>query len=231
MHELHNDYPLAPENIIPEGSKVSKLIPNLQNKTKYVVHSENLKQYESLGLKTTKAHRGISFEEEAWMKAYIDLNTNLRTAATNDFEKDFFKLMNNSVFGKTMENIEKRVDIRLVTSEKEALKLSAAVNYDRCTIFDENLVAVHMRKTKLMYDKPIYLGMSILDLSASRFLFSNINSTISRWCMKSADPRSGFLNFQTVFLYFDRNSSNDVTQSTLFQASTLENKPMTLSIV
>ena len=165
LHELHNDYPLAPENIIPEGSKVSKLIPNLQNKTKYVVHSENLKQYESLGLKTTKAHRGISFEEEAWMKAYIDLNTNLRTAATNDFEKDFFKLMNNSVFGKTMENIEKRVDVRLVTSEKEALKLSAAVNYDRCTIFDENLVAVHMRKTKLMYDKPIYLGMSILDLS------------------------------------------------------------------
>jgi len=165
LHGLHNDYPLAPESIIPQGSKVSKLIPNLNNKTKYVVHHVNLKQYESLGLKITKIHRGISFEEEAWMKKYIDLNTNLRTAATNDFEKDFFKLMNNSVFGKTIENIEKRVDVRLVTSEREALKLSAQPNYHSCTIFDENLVAVHMRKTKLKYDKLIYLGMSILDLS------------------------------------------------------------------
>ena len=89
----------------------------------------------------------------------------MRTKATNDFEKNFFKLMSNSVFGKTMENIEKRVDIKLVTSEKEALKLSAKVNFDRCTIFDENLIAVHMRKTRLYYDKPIYLGMCILDLS------------------------------------------------------------------
>jgi len=175
LHGLHNDYPLAPENIIPEGSKVSKLIPNLTNKTKYVVHYENLKQYESLGLKITKVNRGISFEEEAWMKKYIDLNTNLRTAATNDFEKDFFKLMNNSVFGKTMENIEKRVDVRLVTSEKETLKLSAKPNYDSCSIFDENLVSVHMRKTKLKYDKPIYLGMSILDLSKTLMYDFNYN--------------------------------------------------------
>ena len=165
LHDLHNDYPLAPENIMPEGSKVRKLIPNLNNKTKYVLHYENLKQYESLGLIITKIHRGILFDEEAWLKKYIDLNTKLRTEAANDFEKDFFKLMNNSVFGKTIENIENRVDVRLVTSEKEALKLSAKVNYDRCTIFDENLIAVHMRKTKVMYDKPIYLGMSILDLS------------------------------------------------------------------
>ena len=165
LHNLHNDFPLALESITPEGSKVSKLIPNLNNKTKYVVHYENLKFYESLGLKLTKIHRGILFEEEAWLKEYIDLNTNLRTKATNDFEKDFFKLMNNSVFGKTMENIENRVDVRLVTSEREALKLSAQPNYDRCTIFDENLVAVQMRKTKLVYDKPIYLGMVILDLS------------------------------------------------------------------
>jgi hypothetical protein len=73
--------------------------------------------------------------------------------------------MNNSVFGKTMENIENRVDMRLVTNEKEALKLSAQPNYDRCTIFEENLVAVHMHRTKLVYNKPIYLGMCILDLS------------------------------------------------------------------
>ena len=98
-------------------------------------------------------------------RQYIDLNTNLRTKATNEFEKDFFKLMNNSVFGKTMENVENRVDVRLVCNENEAIKLAAKPNYDSRTIFDENLIAIHMRKTKLVYNKPIYLGMCILDLS------------------------------------------------------------------
>jgi hypothetical protein len=165
LHDLHNDYPLAPESMKPAGSVVVKLIPNLNNKTKYVVHYENLKLYESLGLTITKIHRGLVFDESAWLKKYIDLNTDLRTKATNDFEKDFFKLMNNSVFGKTMECIENRVDVRLVCDEKQAITLAAKPNYDRTTIFDENLIAVHMKKTKLKYDKPIYLGMSILDLS------------------------------------------------------------------
>jgi hypothetical protein len=165
LHNLHNEFPLAPERVKIEGSGVEKLIPNLNDKVKYVVHHENLKLYESLGLKVTKVHRGIMFNESAWLKKYIDLNTDLRKNATNDFEKDFFKLMNNSVFGKTMENIKNRVDIRLVSDEKKAINLAAKPNFDRCTIFDENLIAVHMKKTKLFYNKPIYLGMSILDLS------------------------------------------------------------------
>lgn len=165
LHDLHNDYPLAPESLKLEGSVVNKLIPNLKDKKKYIIHYENLQLYESLGLKITKIHRGITFEESAWLKKYIDLNTELRTKATNDFEKDFFKLMSNSVFGKTMENIENRVDVRLVCHEKEAIKLAAKPNYDRHTIFDENLIAVHMKRTKLVYNKPIYLGMCILDLS------------------------------------------------------------------
>ena len=73
--------------------------------------------------------------------------------------------MTNSVFGKTLENIRNRVEIRLITSDKVAQKLAAKPNYDRCTIFDENLIAVHMKKTKLYFNKPVYLGMSILDLS------------------------------------------------------------------
>ena len=165
LHDLHNDYPLAPENITPESSTVPKLIPNLNDKVKYIVHYENLKLYESLGLKITKIHRGIKFEESAWLKKYIDLNTDLRTKATNDFEKDFFKLMNNSVFGKTMECIENRVDIKLVCDEKEAIKLTAKPNYDSRTIFDENLIAIHMKKTKLYYNKPIYLRNVYLRLS------------------------------------------------------------------
>jgi hypothetical protein len=146
LHDLHNDYPLAPESVKPVGSDVPKLIPNLNDKTKYILHYENLKLYESLGLKLTKIHRGIRFEESAWLKTYIDLNTSLRTKATTDFEKDFFKLMNNSVFGKTMECIENRVDVRLVCDEKQALKLVAKPNYDRRTIFDENLIAIHMKR-------------------------------------------------------------------------------------
>ena len=163
LHDLHNDYPLAPESL--KINKVEKLIPNLNDKTKYVIHYENLKLYESLGLKITKIHRGIKFEESAWLKQYIDLNTNLRAKANNEFEKDFFKLMNNAVFGKTMENIRKRVDVRLVTSEEKANKLVSKPNYDRRTIFSKNLVAVHMKKTKVHFTKPIYLGMCILDLS------------------------------------------------------------------
>jgi len=111
-----------------------------------VVHNENLKLYECLGLKITKILKGIKFEESAWLKKYIDLNTMLRMEAKNNFEKDFFKLMNNSVFGKTMENIENRVDIKLVTSEVKARKLAAKPSYDHCTIFDENLVAIRMKK-------------------------------------------------------------------------------------
>ena len=160
LHDLHNDYPLAPETLKING--VDKLIPNLNNKTKYILHYENLKQYESLDLKITKIHRGIKFEESPWLKSYIDLNTELRKKAANGFEKDFFKLMNNSVFGKTMENIENRIDFRLVINKEKAIKLAAKPNYDRTTIFDENLIGVHMRKTKLVYNKPIYLGMAIL---------------------------------------------------------------------
>ena len=163
LHDLHNDYPLAPERLVL--GKVEKLVPNLNDKIKYVIHYENLKLYESLGLKITQIHRGIKFEESTWLKQYIDLNTNLRANANNEFEKDFFKLMNNSVFGKTMENIRNRVDIRLVNSEKKAKKLAAKPNFKHCNIFDENLVAIHMKKTKLVFNKPVYLGMCILDLS------------------------------------------------------------------
>ena len=96
---------------------------------------------------------------------YIDHNTNLRAKATNEFEKNFFKLMNNAVFGKTMENIRNHVGICLVSDKIKARKLAAKPNFRHCTIFDENLVAIHMKKIKLEFNKPVYLGMCILDLS------------------------------------------------------------------
>ena len=163
LHDLHNDYPLAPEQI--EVNKVEKLIPNLWNKKNYVIHYENLKQYLNLGLKLTNIHRGIKFKESQWLKKYIALNTDLRTKAKNEFNKDFFKLMNNSVFGKTMENIRNRSVIKLVTDKIKAEKLAAKPNFKHCNIFNEDLIAIHMKKTILTFDKPVYLGMCILDLS------------------------------------------------------------------
>ena len=164
LHDLHNDYPLAPERIMCKN-KVEKLIPNLQNKEKYVIHYKNLKQYLSLGLKLTRIHGGIKFEESEWLKPYIDMNSKLRTKANNNFEKDFYKLMNNSLFGKTMENIRKRVDIKLVNDKENAKKLTAKPNFKHINIFCEELVAIHMKKTSLTMNKPVYLGMCILDLS------------------------------------------------------------------
>ena len=166
LHDLHNDYPLAPESVECDKG-VKKLIPNLRHKNNYVIHYKNLMQYLRLGLKLKKIHRGIKFIESDFMKSYIDKNTFLRSKAKNDFEKDFFKLMNNSVFGKTMENIRNRVNIKLVNSEEKFKKLVAKPNYESNKRFDENLVSVHMKKTSLTMNKPVYLGMCILDLSKS----------------------------------------------------------------
>ena len=164
LHDLHNDYPLAAERTMCEN-KVEKLIPNLRNKEKYVIHYKNLKQYLGLGLRLIRIHRGIKFEESEWLKPYIDMNTKLRTKANNNFEKDFFKLMNNSVFGKTMENIRNRVDVKLLNDKEKNKKLTAKPNFKHLNIFCEELVAIHMKKTSLTMNKPIYLGMCILDLS------------------------------------------------------------------
>ena len=164
LHDLHNDYPLCPERVECEKG-VKKLIPNLRDKNNYVVHYKTLMQCLRLGMKLKKIHRGIKFIEDAFLKPYIDKNTSLRAQAKNNFEKDFFKLMNNAVFGKTMENIRNRVNIKLVNTGEKFKKLIAKPNYESRKIFNENLVSVHMKKTSLTMNKPVYLGMCILDLS------------------------------------------------------------------
>ena len=110
-------------------------------------------------------HRVIRFNQEAWLKPYIDMNTKLRKEAKNEFEKEFFKLMNNSVFGKTMENVRKHRDIRLVTSEKRRVKLVSEPNYHATKHFSESVIAIEMKKAKVLMNKPVYLGLAILDIS------------------------------------------------------------------
>ena len=183
LHGLHNDYPLAPEKMTVkpemlsdysrkilerEGmtiGKVQKLIPNLMDKEKYVLHYRNLQLYLSLGLKLKKIHCALEFSQSNRLEPYIAFNTQKRAGTKNAFEKDFFKLMNNSVFGKTMENLRKRCNIKLVTDPREMERLAAKPTYVSHKIFHENLVAVHSKLMKLKLDKPSYVGMSILDLS------------------------------------------------------------------
>ena len=144
---------------------VSKLIPTLRDKKEYVLHHCNLQLYLDLSLKIKKVHRVLKFDQSPWLKQYIDFNTEKRKHAKNSFEKDFFKLMNNGVFGKTMENLRKRVDVRLVTNEKKLDKLTSKPTYVSSKIFNENLMAVHKVKETLTLNRPAYVGMCILDLS------------------------------------------------------------------
>ena len=117
VHDLHSDLLFLPKKM--KIDKCKKLMCNLRNKKNYVVNIRSLKHALNYGLKLKKVHRVIEFNQEAWLKPYVDMNTELRKLAKNDFEKDFFKLMNNAVFGKTMENIRKHRDIKLVTTDKE----------------------------------------------------------------------------------------------------------------
>ena len=163
MFSLHSDLPFLPER--KKIGKCNKLVCDFHDKKNYVVHIKALKQALNHGLILKKVHRVIQFNQKAWLKPYIDMNTKLRKEAKNDFEKDFFKLMNNSVFGKTMENVRKHRDIKLVTTDEKRNKLVSEPNYHTTKRFSENLLAIEMKKTKVKMNKPVYLGMSILDIS------------------------------------------------------------------
>ena len=163
LHDLHSDLPFLPERM--EINKCKKLDCNLYDKKKYVVHINSLKQTLNHGLKLKKINTIIEFNQKAWLKPYIDMNTELRKLARNVFEKDLFKLMNNSVFGKTMENIRKHRDIKLVRMDKKRSKMVSEPNYHTINLISEDLPIPEMKKTKVKMNKPIYLGLSILEIS------------------------------------------------------------------
>ena len=177
LHDLHNDYPVCPEKVKVSNDMLSgyckeiankfnisiglvrKLIPMLKDKKEYVLHYCNLQLYLDLGLKIKKVHRVLEFNQSPWLKQCIDFNIEKRKHAKNSFEKDFFKLMNNNVFGKTMENLRKWVDVRLVTDEKKLGKLTSKQTYVSSKIFNENLMAVHKVKETLTLNRPPYVSM------------------------------------------------------------------------
>ena len=191
LHSAHEDLPFLPEKrfkvdkefehkVSKEINKAhkkvyktfnitrepdNKLIATLQDKNKYVVNMSTLKQALNHGLCLKEVHRVIEYNQAKWLKPYIDENTALRKKAKNEFEKDFFKLMNNSVFGKTIENVRKRREIKLIVTDERRKKLMSEPNYASCTAFSDHLMAVEMRKTRVLMDKPILVGQAILDKS------------------------------------------------------------------
>jgi len=227
LHDSHNDYPLAPEstsfNSSPfmqqietkydiKQSDINKLIPNLHDKKNYVVHYRNLQLYLSLGLKLTKIHRVFSFEQSDFLKSYIDMNTDMRKNAKNDFEKDFFKLMNNSVFGKFMENIRKRKDVHLLQTAEQVLKKTKQSFYDSHKIFSDDLIAVEMKKKHIVMNKPIVIGMCILDLSKYLMYDFHYNTMKTKYGDKCkvmyTDTDSLIYEIKTEDVYQDLAESN-----------------------
>ena len=199
LHDLHSDLPFLPKRM--KIDKCKKLVCNLRNKKKYGVHIRSLKQALNHGLKLQKVHRIIEFNQEAWLKNYINMNTELRKIVKNGFEKDFFKLMNNAVFGKTMENVRKHRDIKLVTTDKKERKLVSEPNYHTMNYISEDLSIIEMKRTKAKTNKPIYLGLSILEISNKSKYGNNV-----KLCYMDTD--SFIMNIKTEDFYKD--VANDV---------------------
>ena len=183
LHEKMNNYPPCPENICIDKddlndwqqkdykkSNVKKLCLTFHDKINYVINYRLLKLYLSLGVELKKVNKVLQYTQKRFMKSYIMLNTNLRKKSNNEFEKDFYKLMNNAVFGKTMENVRKRINFRLINTEDQALRVK---NMKRFTIFNEDLVGLHIQKTEVKLNKPIFLGQNILD--ESKFTMYNFH--------------------------------------------------------
>jgi hypothetical protein len=184
LHDHLSDYPLAPENIKVTESMLSpfqldlaaenkekavggrKLAPNLLEKRHYICHYRNLQFYLQQGMELVEVHRVLEFDQRAWMKEYIEKNTSLRQQTLHKFKQELYKLLNNSVFGKTMENVRKRKDIKFPNTEKEVRKLTASPRFHSQRIFkDEKLAAIEMIKTSVTLNKPVYTGFAVLELS------------------------------------------------------------------
>ena len=225
LNYLHSDLPFLPERM--KINKCSKLVCNLYDKNNYVVHIRSLKQALDHVLILKKVHRVIQFNQEAWLKEYIDMNAELRKQAKTDFEKDFFKLMNNSLFGKIMENVRKHRDTKLVTTDKRRNQLVSEPNYHTTKWFSENLLAIEMKKIKLKMNKPVYLGLSMLEISKTlmyEFWYDHVKLKYqSNVKLSYMDTDSFIMNIKTEDFYED--IANDVEKR--FDTSNYEvNRPL-----
>ncbi|KAK3932684.1 Zinc finger protein 397 [Frankliniella fusca] len=183
LHDLHNDFPLAPEhrevhydelsplqkkilkkNGLPKHS-TKKLIPTLESKNKYCVYSTTLKLYVSLGLEIVEVHRVMEFQQEAWLAPYIKFNTEMRKSAISNFQRSQYKLFNNVIFGKSIENVRRRRNVYLTKNNNKFLKHVKSPLFHSFEIFDNGLVAIEKRKSCILLNRPIFSGSVCLDLA------------------------------------------------------------------
>ena len=189
--------------------KTEKLVLTLKDKEKYVVHYSNLQFYLRQGMRLKKVRRGIEFDQEPWMEPHIRMNREFRNQAKTDFETDFYKLMNNSVFGKTMENLRNLVDVQIVrTWETDKIrKLTSSPSFDRFTIFRNDMAGIHMHKTKLMLNKPVYTGVTILDnnkILMYDLFYNHLKARYGQKCeLVYTETDSLILDIQTENVYKD----------------------------
>ena len=171
MHDLHNDFPFCPESKIPPNAKHPKLLLDFSNKKNYIIHYLNLQQIVRNGLKITKVHKMLKFSQSKWLKPYIELNNQKRTEAKTSFEKDFYKLMNNVIFGKSVEAKENHKVVHLVTQWKasgkkiSAEKLIAKPTFQSISVFDDEFAAIEMMPVKVKLNRPTYVGFTVLENS------------------------------------------------------------------
>ena len=208
LHDHHYDFPLLAKSEVPPNGKHPKLMMTLCNKDRYVAHYWVVQQAIELGLRITKVHRVLQFTQSCWLKPYIESNTKRRAAATSTFQKDFFKLMNNAIFGKTLENKRKHKNVKLVTNAKKLEKLVRKPNFQTSIIINKNLVAVSMNKTSVIMNRPIYVGMSILDISKTHMYDFHYNKMVKFYgrenigiCYKDTDALFYFI--KTLDMYHD----------------------------
>ena len=196
---------------------VNKLVPNLGNKSKYVVHYKHLQLYLSLGKKSSKVHKILRFKQSDWLKKYIDFNTDKRKNAANSFEKDFFKLMNNSVFCKTMVNLRKIISVKLVNNTKDYVRSISKPSFVSQKRISNIFVAIHEIKPVLILNKPVYVGFSILGLSKyfmyeihykyikskfdAKLLFTDTDSSLYE--IKTEDIYENFCQDKNLFDFSD----------------------------
>ena len=227
LHDVHNDYPLAPEKRVMEPWKMSeyqlqlmtdlgleppsteKLVLTLEDKEKYVTHYKNLQFYLSQGLRLKKVRRVLEFNQEPWMEPYIRINTEFRKQAKSDFETDFYKPMNNSVFGKTMENLRNRVEVEIVRAwdENKIRKLVSDPSFHSFEHFSHDMAGIHMKKKRLVLNKPVYKGMTILENNKNLIYDFYYNYLKARYGPKCEliYTDSLILDIQTEDIYKDMN--------------------------
>ena len=200
------------QNTFPKHQQKTstKLTPNLKDKSNYVVHYRNLKFYLEQGMEITKIHRVLTFKQSPWLKKYIDFNTQKRASSTSTFAKDFFKLMNNSVFGKTQENLRNRVNVEVITKRNIALKRACKPGFKRLQTIRDDLVVMQTAISNLRLDKPVYVGFSVLDLSKLLMYVFHYEKMLTRYeniklCFTDTD--SLLYEIQTDNIYKDMQST------------------------